>query len=128
MKPSELIRAAIVILNETGWCQGSNAKDAMGRDVGLFQLSNEGDSRAKINPDATAFSIYGAIAAAMQANPVPASRTMWEVLEQRARAVAGVRKASSHALVEYNETMDRTKEEVTDFLESAAVALEGVGQ
>ena len=56
MTPHELLRQAALILAQ-GWSKGCDARDHAGRIVPLYT----GDARAKINPQATAFSPYGAI-------------------------------------------------------------------
>jgi hypothetical protein len=131
MTPAETIRRAIVILNTYGWCQGSNALDAMGAPVRLFETSTAGDARVRINPAAASFSIYGAVAKAIgdAGSGVPQSGRMWEVLAALAQAIPGQDAPGGtnhvHPLAHYNESMDRTKEEVIAFLEHAAAELEG---
>ncbi len=56
MMAHELLRQAALILG-AGWSKGANARDATGRIVPLYV----GADRAKINPEAVAFSPYGAI-------------------------------------------------------------------
>jgi len=54
MMAHELLRQAALILTQ-GWSKGCDARDAAGRMVPLYV----GDARAKINPEAAAFSAGG---------------------------------------------------------------------
>ena len=66
MMAHELLRQAALILAQ-GWSKGCDARDDTGRMVPLYI----GASRANINPEATAFSPYGAICkAASQDHPI----------------------------------------------------------
>jgi hypothetical protein len=56
MMAHELLRQAALILG-AGWSKGCDARDDAGRMVPLYT----GTDRAKINPQAAAFSPYGAI-------------------------------------------------------------------
>jgi hypothetical protein len=56
MMAHELLRQAALIL-AAGWSKGSDARHVTGRIVPL----HVGDTRAKINPEAAAFSPYGAV-------------------------------------------------------------------
>jgi hypothetical protein len=64
MMAHELLRQAALILTD-GWSHNANARDATGRIVPLFS----GVGRAAINPEAVAFSPYGAICKAASQNP-----------------------------------------------------------
>jgi len=56
MMAHELLRQAALIL-AAGWSKGADARDATGRIVPLYV----GVARSTINPEAVAFSPYGAI-------------------------------------------------------------------
>jgi hypothetical protein len=56
MMAHELLRCAALILAQ-GWSKGCDARDSAGRMVPLYA----GNDRARINPQAAAFSPYGAI-------------------------------------------------------------------
>ena len=62
----ELLRQAALILG-AGWSKGADARDDTGRMVPLYI----GASRANINPEATAFSPYGAICKAASQDHAP---------------------------------------------------------
>ena len=64
MMARELLRRAAQILG-AGWSKGANARDAAGRIVPL----HSGSVKAWINPEAVAFSPYGAICKAASQNP-----------------------------------------------------------
>lgn len=125
MKPSQIVRAAIKILTEQGWCQGASAKDHAGCNLLLYEASSAGDGRARINQQAASFSIYGSIAKAMEnaGTAVPQAGLMWQVLQALAEAVPEA-KGHIHPIVGYNESLNRTKDEVLALMERAAVELE----
>jgi hypothetical protein len=64
MMAHELLRQAALIL-AAGWSKGADARDATGRIVPLYV----GVARSTINPEAVAFSPYGAICKAASQNP-----------------------------------------------------------
>lgn len=132
MRTHEVIRRAAAILTEIGWCQGANATGSSGEPLPLHEATTAGDGRVRINPRARAFSMYGAIAKALQEadTAVPQTGRMWEVLAALAREIAGTLPDKSFAIghhspvIHFNEHMDRTKDEVLALLEKAALTLE----
>ena len=73
MMAHELLRNAALILAQ-GWSKGCDARDSAGRIVPLYV----GDTRAKMNPEAAAFSPYGAVCKAASQNPGPRRRPFQE--------------------------------------------------
>jgi hypothetical protein len=67
MMAHELLRQAALILG-AGWSKGCDARDSAGRMVPLYI----GTDRAKVNPEAVAFSPYGAICKAASRSRAPA--------------------------------------------------------
>lgn len=125
MKPSEVVVKAIDVLNAYGWCQGAAARDRQGNDIRLYEVSAAGDGRTRINQAAASFSIYGAIAKAMQeaGEAVPQAGLMWDTLHSLAKVIPST-VDHIHPVVAFNENMDRTKDEVIGFLQDAVAHLE----
>jgi hypothetical protein len=134
MQAQELIRAAAEVIRSGGWSQGDHARDMLGRGVPLFGGTGGESARAQINPDAVAFSIYGALVKAAAVNRANVPPALWVLLVEQAakelseatpgpKAVPG---GTNHlnALILYNEHMDRTEAEVLSFLETAALTIE----
>jgi hypothetical protein len=81
----ELLRQAALIL-AAGWSKGADARDAAGRIVPL----HVGAARATINPEAVAFSPYGAICKAAAESRSQLPRAMWDKLaELAAKRIGG---------------------------------------
>ena len=72
MMANELLRQAALIL-AAGWSKGADARDAAGRIVPL----HVGAARATINPEAVAFSPYGAICKAAAESRSQLPRASW---------------------------------------------------
>lgn len=135
MQPYELIRRAAKIIETQGWASGADetgqaiaARDASGNPVRLLEIGRGGESRAKVNPAAQSFSVYGALVKAQALHKEPTSvGLMWDTLYQLAREAHGAAEGGTnfvHPVIQYNETPGRTKDEVLAFMESAAVAIE----
>ena len=74
MMAHELLRQAALIL-AAGWSKGADARDAAGRIIPLYV----GAARATINPEAVAFSPYGAICkAAADTRSQLVKETQWQ--------------------------------------------------
>lgn len=127
MLPHEVIRKAADLIRAGGLSQGSNARDAAGREVPLH-VGGGNEGRAGINPAAVSFSIYGALAAAMAknaTNPTP----IWVVVRDEARrTMEGKARAGGtnyvHPVILLNEDVDTTKESALLFLERCALLIE----
>ena len=91
MMAHELLRQAALIL-AAGWSKGSDARDAAGRIIPLYV----GAARATINPEAVAFSPYGAICKAAADTRSQLPRVMWT--PGRAGRNARARRDASAAL------------------------------
>jgi hypothetical protein len=112
MMAHELLRQAALIL-AAGWSKGADARDAAGRIVPLYV----GPARATINPEAVAFSPYGAICKAAADTRSQLPRVMWDTLAELAsKRGRGV----THPLRYINEAEDVTSAEVIALLNEAA--------
>jgi hypothetical protein len=136
MTPQDLIRAAAKIIETQGWCSGTNnqghavhVRDQSGIALSLFRGDNTGQDKAKVNPGARSFSIYGALVKAMDEarGAVADPGSLWEVLHAMALA-EGVRTGGQgyvHPVIGLNEAEGQTKDGVLAFLERCAVEFEG---
>lgn len=124
MLAHEVLRGAITVLEQAGWCQDAHARDATGREIQLFT----GDP-AKLNPAAASYSLYGALCKAAQGKPQPEAARMWVVLNERAdKALNAPRGGTNyvHPIFGYNNSPGRTVAEVTALLEASAVECEAM--
>lgn len=115
MNASETIRKARDIIAESGWCQGTHARDAAGNGVPLFAH----EARSGVNPSAVSFSIYGAIVKAAEGQPQTEARLMWNALQQMAESHGSLVTGGTnflHPVMGYNEQPGRTVDEVIEFL------------
>lgn len=122
MLAHEVLRAAIVVLDRTGWCQDANARDSTGREIQLFT-----GSPVKLNPAAASFSLYGAVCKAAEGKPQPEAARMWVVLNDQAdKALKAPRGGNNyvHPALGYNNSPGRTVAEVKALLEASAVECE----
>lgn len=135
MQPYELIRKAAEIIETQGWACGTEpevggavaARDRSGAAVRLFGNPSGGESRARVNPQAWSFSVYGALVKAQEAGQVASIGLMWDVLYRMAKELNAAAEGGTnyvHPVIQYNETEGRTKDEVLAFMESAAAAIE----
>jgi len=120
MKAFEALQAAHSVI-EAGWTTGANARDSVGNVVPLFS----GNERARINPLAVSFNLYGGICKACADHPQAEPALMWETLARLARARSGVPGGINHVhpILAFNETPGRTKQEVLDLLAEAIAVL-----
>lgn len=130
MLPSEAIRKAAALV-EAGWCQcgGHYARDAAGNPVSLWK---GGEAMLGVNPNAAAFTLYGAVAASLRGGePITKLSLLFDTLNRLALAVDDLGALGGtnhlHPLMAFNEAEGRTKAEVLALLEAAAVELEGAG-
>ena len=128
MLAHEVLRAAADVVR-AGWSEGPvSARDADGRDVPLYGHAVGGTSRVSINPNATRFSIYGAICKVLslpQASGVAMAHA-WIRLADMAKARSSARPGGTnhaHPLVQFNADPERTAEDVIELLLEAADAL-----
>lgn len=126
---AEVLRAAGAII-ERGWSQGAVARDGAGRPVALFGGTGGDTSRASINRDAVAFSLYGAVCkATSDAGGCSRLPLLWDVLFRLCSATdvpyGGTNRV--HPVLQFNEMDGRTKAEVLAVLELAAQDCERIG-
>jgi len=124
----EVLRRAAAIV-EAGWSEGSNhARDAAGNPVELYLRAAGGTSRAGINPAATRFSAYGAVAKVLASAPAATSvSVLWTRLADAAADSMVGRKGGTnyvHPLVGFNATEGRTAADVVSLLLAVAKDLE----
>jgi hypothetical protein len=137
MTPQDLIRAAAKIIETQGWCSGTDNKgkivhvrDQSGIPLPLYKGDNTGQDKAKVNPGARSFSIYGALAKALHdaKGAVADPGSMWLVLDRMAASEPGARQRGGtnwvHPVIDFNEREDMTKDGVLAFLERCAVEFE----
>jgi hypothetical protein len=132
MLAHEVLRAAAEVVR-AGWSEGPvSSRGPDGREVPLFGNAVGATSRVSINPNATRFSAYGAVAKVLampQAAGVPASH-MWMKLAEMAKAKSPSRPGGTnhvHPLVQFNADPERTAEDVIELLLEVADALEQQG-
>ena len=125
MLAHEVLRAAAEVVR-AGWSHGSAAaRDADGNEVNLYGAAVGGTSRVGINPNATRFSAYGAVAKVL-AGPAAgavAANLMWIRLAELAKAKSPARPGGNnymHPLVQFNADDERTAEDVIELLIEAA--------
>ena len=128
MLAHEVLRAAADVVR-AGLSHGAAAaRDADGAEVALYGPAVGGTSRVGINPNATRFSAYGAVAKVL-AGPGAAgvaAASMWIRLADLAKAKASARPGGTnhtHPLVQFNADEGRTAEDVIALLLEAADAL-----
>lgn len=139
MTPQDLIRAAAKIIETQGWCSGTDNKgkivhvrDQSGIALPLYRGDNTGQDKAKVNPGARSFSIYGALCKAIHdaRGAVADPGGMWTVLQGIAMAETGAERAGGtnwlHPVIGINEREGQTKDGVLAFLERCAVEFEDV--
>lgn len=137
MKPADVIRMAAELIRAGGWCQTQegetppvHARDALGAAVPLYAETRGDTSKGKINPDAVAFSVYGAVAKVASTTAIEQPGVLWDTLTRLARDEMGGETHAPggtgfvHPVIGYNEAPDRTKEHVIAFLETAANVLD----
>lgn len=139
MTPQDLIRAAAKIIETNGWCYGTDntgkivhVRDQSGIPLPLYRGDNTGQDKAKVNPGARSFSIYGALCKAMHdaRGAVADPGAMWQVLQQMALTEGSTTARMGgtnyvHPVIAFNEREDMTKGDVLAFLERCAVELDG---
>lgn len=100
MKSSELLNNARGLV-ERGWCQGAEARDARGRPTQV------------VSPDATAWSLLGALQATTAADPAPELQDVGDAVAALAELIMDT------SLANWNDSETRTKLEVLSVLEDA---------
>jgi hypothetical protein len=90
----------------SGWCQGADARNADGHEVDPW------------DPSAICWSLLGALVAALEREAERAGTLALEHLAAALSALADVLFASS--LVDWNDSPDRSQQEVVDLLAEAA--------
>lgn len=126
---AEVLRAAAAIV-EAGWSQGAIARDGNGRPVALFGGTGGDTSRASVNREAAAFSLYGAVAkACSQVERVERLPLVWDVLYLLASVGDTPYGGNNHVhpVLQFNEAEGRTKDDVLGLLELAAQDCERIG-
>ncbi len=128
MLAHDVLRAAAKIV-DAGWSEGKEpARDASGRPVPLYSGAGGGTSRAVLNPAATRFSAYGAVAAVLAKQSVSGAPYMWGKLADAARAASAGRTGHVHPLIGYNAEEGRTADEVSALLRAVADELDPAKQ
>lgn len=131
MQPHDVLREAARMIETGGHSQGCHARDEAGNEVPLFvdtRGATEVDmSRARLGR-ATAYSLYGALAAAMQQYPTSPT-AIWTVVRAEAEKVLegrGIPGGTNHLhpVVMLNEHMDTTKDDAVAFLKACADKLD----
>jgi hypothetical protein len=100
MNGSELLHGAGVLV-ERGWCQGTEARDANGQATDVAA------------PDATAWSLLGALQATTVGDPDIGLQDVGDAVAALAELI------SDASLAHWNDSENRTKLEVLSVLESA---------
>jgi len=129
MLPHDVVREAARLIREGGHSQRCHARDEFGFEVPLFtntRGTTEIDtSRAKIGK-ATAYSIYGAIAVAIQSTATNPTSIWVAVRDEALRSAKATPGGSNnlHPVMALNEHPDTTQEDAVAFLERVALLLE----
>lgn len=121
----DVLRAAGALI-ETGWSQGTPARDGNGAVVPLYS----GDVKAGVNPAAVSFSIYGAVCKAVAvAGRVERLPLVWDVLYRLAISTETPHGGNNHVhpVIQFNEQEGRTKAEVLALLDLAAIECDRIG-
>lgn len=136
MLPHDVCREAAKLIRTGGHSQGCHARDRLGREV-LLVVNTQGKeqvdtSRATITTEATAFSIYGALASVMALNPCNPTPIWIAVRDEAIRSMEGKRAVGGanhlHPVILFNEHMDTDKNAAVAFLERVALLLEPKGK
>lgn len=127
MLAHEVLRKAAEVV-AAGWSDGAAAaRDALGREVSLYGATVGGSSRARINPNAARFSLYGAVAKVLANAPGTASAVLWVKLAELAKARSSARMGGTNhvnPIIQFNADEDRTAQDVVALLRDAADELE----
>jgi hypothetical protein len=132
MLAHEVLRAAAEVVR-AGWSHGAvAARDADGNEVTLYGPAVGGTSRVGINPNATRFSAYGAVAKVL-AGPAAgavAANLMWSRLAELAKAKSPSRVGGTNhvnPIIQFNADDERTAQDVIGLLHEAADELDQAG-
>lgn len=129
MLPHDVVREAARLIREGGHSQRCHARDEHGFEVPLFTntrgMTEVDTSRAKVGK-ATAYSIYGAIAVAIQSNSTNPTPIWVAVRDEALRCAKSVPGGNNHLhpVMALNEHPDTTAEDAVAFLERVAMLLE----
>lgn len=114
MNAAELITKAADLIEQTGWSQKCNARDAQGKHVMVY------------DPRATCFCAYGAMAKTME--DIPERQLLLDIAANAlndyvVREFGEPEGGSGQNIVNYNDTPGRTKEEVLAVMRATAKEL-----
>lgn len=127
MLAHEILREAALVV-EAGWSPGAaSARNAAGDEIPLFLWASGSASRASINPNAVAFSLYGSVVKVLAVPGRVASPEMWSALQYLAKAKTLGRSGGTnfmHPIIGFNAQEGRTAAEVVELLREVADGLD----